>query len=155
MTTSFEELLARDGRLVYKTKGRSMKPMLRQNRDLVVIGVPASRLKKYDVAFYRRGEKYVLHRVIRAKEDHYLIRGDNTFTLENVPDRDVLGVLTAFVRKGRQHTVDEKGYRLYVRLWDGIYSLRAACFGFRRLAISVLRRLGMLPLLGKLLRRGR
>ena len=155
MTTSFEELLARDGRLVYKTKGRSMKPMLRQNRDLVVIGVPASRLKKYDVAFYRRGEKYVLHRVIRAKEDHYLIRGDNTFTLENVPDRDVLGVLTAFVRKGRQHTVDEKGYRLYVRLWDGIYPLRAACFGFRRLAISVLRRLGMLPLLGKLLRRGR
>ena len=155
MTTSFEELLARDGRLVYKTKGRSMKPMLRQNRDLVVIGVPASRLKKYDVAFYRRGEKYVLHRVIRVKEDHYLIRGDNTFTLENVPDRDVLGVLTAFVRKGRQHTVDEKGYRLYVRLWDGIYPLRAACFGFRRLAISVLRRLGMLPLLGKLLRRGR
>ena len=97
MTTTFEQLLAQDGRLVYKTKGTSMEPMLRQNRDLVIIEVPASRLKKYDVALYRRGESYVLHRVVDVKEDCYLIRGDNTYTLENVPDRAVLGVLTGFV----------------------------------------------------------
>ena len=69
MTTTFEQLLAQDGRLVYKTKGTSMEPMLRQNRDLVIIEVPASRLKKYDVALYRRGESYVLHRVVDVKED--------------------------------------------------------------------------------------
>ncbi|MBQ7195753.1 MAG: hypothetical protein IJS07_09010 [Bacteroidales bacterium] len=49
MSAAFEELLARDGYLVYKTHGVSMEPMLRQNRDLVTIRVPASHLKKYDV----------------------------------------------------------------------------------------------------------
>ena len=34
---TFEDILARDGKLVYKTRGVSMEPMLRQNRDLVVI----------------------------------------------------------------------------------------------------------------------
>lgn len=153
MTTTFEELLARDGRLVYKTKGTSMEPMLRQNRDLVVIEVPASRLKKDDIALYRRGENYVLHRVIDVKEDRYLIRGDNTYTLENVPDRAVLGVLTGFVRKGKQHSVDEGGYRRYVRFWNAIYPLRAVCFRCRRLFVRIARRLGILPLLKRILRR--
>lgn len=153
MTTTFEELLARDGRLVYKTKGTSMEPMLRQNRDLVVIEVPASRLKKDDIALYRRGENYVLHRVIDVKEDRYLIRGDNTYTLENVPDRAVLGVLTGFVRKGKQHSVDEEGYRRYVCFWNVIYPLRAVCFRCRRLFVRIARKLGILPLLKKLLRR--
>ena len=76
-----EEILTRDGKLVYRTKGVSMEPMLRQNRDLVVISVPSSRLRKYDVALYRRGGSYVLHRVIDVKDDGYLIRGDNTFSL--------------------------------------------------------------------------
>ena len=34
---SFEEILARDGRLIYKTRGVSMLPMLHQDRDLVVM----------------------------------------------------------------------------------------------------------------------
>lgn len=55
--SSFEELLEKDGRLVYKTRGVSMNPMLYQNRDLVVIEPPAGRLDKYDVALYRRGKQ--------------------------------------------------------------------------------------------------
>ena len=31
---SFEEILARDGVLVYKTRGRSMEPLLREGRDI-------------------------------------------------------------------------------------------------------------------------
>ena len=123
-TTTFEELLARDGRLVYKTRGVSMKPMLRQNRDLVVVKVPSRRLNKYDVALYKRGRNYVLHRVIEVKQDHYLIRGDNTFTMETVPENSVIGVLTGFQRNGKEHEVTEKGYQLYVRLWNFLYPLR-------------------------------
>ena len=48
MTMTLEQLLARDGRLIYKISGISMEPMLRQNRDLVMIRVPEERLKKYD-----------------------------------------------------------------------------------------------------------
>ena len=75
MLTSFEKILSRDGKLVYRTKGISMEPILRQNRDQVIIRVHDSRLKKYDVALYRRGWSYILHRVIRVCDDHCLIPG--------------------------------------------------------------------------------
>ena len=155
MNVTFGELLSRDGKLVYKTCGVSMEPMLRQNRDLVVIEVPASRLKKYDVALYKRGTSYVLHRVIGVKDDHYLIRGDNTYALETVPDSAVLGVLTAFQRKGKKYSVTDRGYRCYVRFWNAIYPLRALRARCRRLAVGIARRLGILPLLKRILRRER
>jgi hypothetical protein len=65
----------------------------------------------------------------------------------------VLGVLTGFVRKGKQHSVDEEGYRRYVRFWNVIYPLRAVCFRFRRWSVGIARKLGILPHLKKLLRR--
>ena len=128
-TASFESILDRDGKLVYKTKGSSMKPMLRENRDLVIIEKPSGRLKRYDVALYRRRQAYVLHRVIRTREQDYAIRGDNTYSLETgITDADMLGVLTAFVRDGHEVSVTDLSYRLYVRLWCALYPLRFAVF---------------------------
>jgi signal peptidase I len=98
---TFEDVLARDGYLVYRTRGRSMEPMLRQDRDLITARVPTGRLKKYDVALYKRGSAYVLHRVVGVRPDHYLIRGDNTYAIERVPDEAVIGVLSAFLRNSR------------------------------------------------------
>ena len=120
MSVKFEELLARDGYLVYKTRGVSMKPMLRQNRDLVIIRIPACRLQTYEVALYRRGRSYVLHRVIGVEKDHYLIRGDNTYSVETVPDEAVIGVLTSFKRKGKTISTENRFYRFYVRFWNTI-----------------------------------
>ena len=151
--TRFEDLLRKDGRLVYKTKGTSMEPMLRQNRDLVIIEVPSSCLRKYDVALYKREDKYVLHRVIGVKDGYYCIRGDNTYAIEHVPFEAVIGMLVRFNRKGKLHAVTEHGYRFYARFWNAIYPLRAAWKRIRRLLIRVAKKLGILPLLKKLLRR--
>ena len=121
---TFEEILARDGKLVYKIKGVSMLPMLHQNRDLVAIAKPEGRLKKYDVALYKRGSAYVLHRVIGVKEWGYHIRGDNTYALEKVPDHAVIGVLTGFTRKGKEVAVDNRAYQCYTHIWCAIYPVR-------------------------------
>lgn len=101
-----------------------MKPMLYVNRDLVIISVPQGRLQPYDVALYRRGSAYVLHRVIQVREKDYLIRGDNTYRLEVVPDSAVIGVLTGFKRKGKDYSVQDPAYRRYVRVWCAIYPAR-------------------------------
>ena len=151
--TRFEDLLREDGRLVYKTKGTSMEPMLRQNRDLVIIEVPFSCLQKYDVALYKRGESYVLHRVIGVEDGYYRIRGDNTYAVERVPFGNVIGVLTAFNRKGKQHTVTERGYRFYAQFWNAIYPLRAVWRKLRTLLVRAAKKLGLAPILKKLLRR--
>lgn len=150
---TFEEILARDGTLVYKTKGKSMQPMLKENRDLVTVTVPHGRLQPYDVALYRRGKNCVLHRVIRVKADHYLIRGDNTFEWETVRDEDVIGVLTGFQRKGKPHSVSDRGYRLYARVWNALYPLRYGWFRCRRLLVRVLEKLGLLQFVKRMLHR--
>ncbi len=125
-TIGFEEILKRDGVLVYRTQGVSMRPMLKQNRDLVTIRPVSGRLKKYDVPLYRKqGGGYLLHRIIAVTENGYVIRGDNTYKKElDVTDNDIVGVLTAFKRKGKDYTVESKGYRLYARVWNFIYPLR-------------------------------
>lgn len=140
---SIEDILKRDGKLIYKTQGYSMLPMLHQNQDLVMIRIPEGRLKKYDVALYRRGQKYVLHRVIGVREREYLIRGDNTYQIEHVADDAVIGVLTRFVRKGKEHSVDEIGYKIYSRFWCVAYPARVWYLRLRKTAGKTARRMGL------------
>ena len=128
--------------------------MLRQNRDLVILQAPVSRLQKNDVALYRRGRDYVLHRVISVLSDGYLIRGDNTYSMENVPEEAILGVLTGFQRKGKDHSINERGYRLYVAFWNAIYPLRHDYVRLRRVTSRIVKKTGILSLLKKVIRHG-
>ena len=126
--SSFEEILETEGRLVYSSVGRSMLPLIRQGRDLLIVERPRGRLKKYDVPLFRRANgQYVLHRVIQVREKDYVLRGDNQRVRESgITDGQILGVLKAVVRDGKELSVDDWRYRLYVRVWCGLYPLRSA-----------------------------
>ena len=107
------------------TAGVSMRPLFKTGRDMVIIEKPKGELSRFDVALYRsRSGAYTLHRVIRVKDDEYLIRGDNTFRIEHIAKDRVIGVLTAFNRKGKRHSTSELGYRIYSRVWNFIYPVR-------------------------------
>lgn len=113
---SYEEYLEAHGSLTYTNVGVSMLPLLRQGKDLFTVQRKGgARCKAGDVVLYRRPpNQYVLHRVIAVRPDDYVILGDNCVAKEyGIKDGDILGVMTAYVRNGRQHTVDERGYRLY------------------------------------------
>ena len=139
---TMEELLKRDGFLVYKTRGVSMRPLFKENRDLVTIRPFDGRLKKYDVPLYRRRDKrYTLHRIIKVRENDYVIRGDNTFFKEYVSDNAIVGVLTSFQRKKKEYPVTSRGYRFYARFWNFIYPLRFVLHKCRRLGGKVKRAL--------------
>ena len=117
---SYEEYLDRYQRLVRTNVGVSMLPLLRQGRDLFIVEKRGpGRLKAGDVVLYRRPpDKYVLHRIVQVREKDYVILGDNCVNREyGITDDDILGVMTGFVRDGKQHTVTERGYRLYRFLW--------------------------------------
>lgn len=133
-TSSFEELLERDGKLVYTNVGVSMMPLLRQHRDVMVIGrVPeGERLKKYDAPLYkRRNGQYILHRILEVREKDYVVCGDNCWQKERVTDAQILGVLQAVVRDGREIPVTDKKYLWYVHLWCDFYPIRARLFWCR------------------------
>lgn len=137
-----EESLEKFGFYTSETQGTSMEPLFRTHRDTVLVVRPEGELKKYDAALYKGGSgKYILHRVIAVRDDCYVIRGDNTFVREYVPKERVIGVLSGFCRKGKNHSVDERGYRVYVRVWNFIYPVRAVLNFIFRVARKVFRTL--------------
>ncbi len=124
--TKFEDIIERDGKLIYTNVGDSMHPLIRQDRDLLIIEKPEGRLKKYDVPLYKRDSgQYVLHRILKVRDDDYVICGDNRCSREyGITDRHIIGVLTAVVRDGKEISVTDLKYRLYVHLWCGLFPLR-------------------------------
>ena len=149
-TLRFEDLLERDGRLVYTNKGVSMMPLLREDRDLMVIEKKGpGPCRKYDAVLFRRPGlegrgAYVLHRILRCNADgSYWIVGDNCCSGETVREEQILGVLRAVVRDGKTVPVTAPLYRLYVHLWCDCYPLRFFLLRLRPLAGAALRRLGL------------
>ena len=139
MSTSIEEQLKNGGTYVSTTSGSSMRPMLRDRRDRVIVTAIGDReLKKYELPLYRRADgKYVLHRIIGVKEDCYVIRGDNTFQKEFVPREQILGYVTEFYRGEKHVKTDNRAYRMYAALWQGIYPLRALLHGLHVFASRI------------------
>ena len=126
--SSFEEEIQRKGYLLYRVEGDSMMPLIRQDKDLVLIsGKPDGRLKKYDVPLYKRDSgQYVLHRVLRVRENDYVLCGDNRWQREtDISDRHIIGVLTAVIRNGKKLPTNSRRYRLYSHLWCDLFYLRA------------------------------
>ncbi len=126
--STFEEQLAQTGKLIYTNVGDSMMPLIRQDRDLLIIEKkPEGRLKKYDVPLYKRDSgQYVLHRILKVRENDYVICGDNRWRREyGIGDRHIIGVLTGVVRDGKTIPVTDKKYRFYVHLWCDLFYLRA------------------------------
>ncbi len=125
--SSFEEQLQKNGKLIYTNVGDSMMPLIRQDRDLLVIRPVHARLKKYDVPLYRRDSgKYVLHRILKVRDQDYVICGDNRWSREyGITDKHIIGVLTAVIRDGKEIPVTDKKYLCYVHLWCDFFPIRA------------------------------
>ena len=101
---SFEEILAKQGKLVYTNVGTSMMPLLRQHHDLLIIAPkPEGRLKMWDVPLYRRDNgQYVMHRVLWVRKNDYILCGDNQYYPETgIQDRHIIGVLESRSRDGK------------------------------------------------------
>lgn len=145
--TSFEEMLNEKGFIVYTNVGYSMLPLLRQKKDVIEIRKKTpERCKKYDVVLYKRGNRYILHRILRVLPDGYIIAGDhNTFIETDITDARILGIMTRVIRDGKTITPENGWYRMYVHLWCDAYPVRMALlkikFGIRWFAGGVKRRI--------------
>ena len=111
------DYLAENGRLTYSNSGTSMMPLLKEGRDLFTVRAkrPGERFAVGDVVLYLRPpDKYVLHRIVEVGDGSYSMLGDNCVTRETgIPESDVLGVMTGYVRKGKAHSVTEPAYQRY------------------------------------------
>ena len=129
-----EELLSTQGYIAYTNNGTSMMPLLRQQRDIIEIRPKGgNRCKKYDVVLYKRGENYILHRILRVLPDRYIIAGDNNTFLEyDIKDEQIIGVMVRVIRDGKEIRMTDKKYRLYVHIWCDFYPVRMILLRIKR-----------------------
>ena len=139
-----EDVLKEKGVYMGPTVGVSMLPMLKTRRDTIVVKPKTERLKRLDVALYKRGEDYILHRVLESVDGGYIIRGDNCYADENVPEDAVIGVLTEFFRKDKHILCTDEKYIRYAEK-------RLKTYKFRRFFVRIKRKIFAFG--GKVLRR--
>ena len=121
-----EDVLQKQGYYISTTVGTSMYPMLRNRKDTIIVRPVTGKLKKYDIPLYRRGDNYVLHRIVGAISDgRYIICGDNCLHREyGITDEQIIGVLTGFRRGEKEINMKGTGYRSYCRVWVAMYPIR-------------------------------
>jgi len=112
------ECLERGDTFRFKPGGVSMLPTIRPNRDIVVVKAAPERLKKYDLPLYRRKSgQFVLHRVIKV-EQTYTCVGDGQFQTEpGITHEQIVAIVTAIIRDGKEISVRNPVYKLYCRFW--------------------------------------
>lgn len=135
--STFEEELKEKGVLVYTNVGTSMRPLIRQGKDVMIISSLdklGRNLKKMDVPLYKRESgQYVLHRIIKVTKDGYVIRGDNTYSNEyGVTDHQIIGVLSGVIRNGKEISVNSFGYKVYSYFWLYTYYIRKVVVWMKR-----------------------
>ncbi len=140
-----EEQLKNGGNVIFKPKGISMLPLIRQGIDSVLIKKPEFPLKKYDIPLFRRNDgSFILHRILKVRSDGtYVICGDNQTVKEyGVKDEQIIGVVAGIYRDKKLVPVSNFVYKIYSRsLW--IRRLWRKSF-IRRAFKGVLRRCGLI-----------
>ncbi|MBI9008560.1 MAG: S24/S26 family peptidase [Tenericutes bacterium] len=79
-----------------KVFGTSMKPFLKDQESTVILKKYSGTLKKYHIYFYHIGDKYILHRFLKTKNNKNYFRGDALNGYELVRNEDVLAEVVAY-----------------------------------------------------------
>jgi hypothetical protein len=126
------EELIKHGNYISVPRGISMRPMIYGQRDAVLIESLKQAPRRYDLVMYTRAnEQGVIHRVIRKRENDYIICGDNCYQLEYVRPEQIKGIVTRFNRKGKWYSVDNVWYKLYVHIWVDLLFVKRPLFYVR------------------------
>ena len=106
--------------IILKVRGMSMFPLLKDNRDSFKLEKITSKPKRKDIVLYKRDNgQYVLHRIIKEKDNLYTIVGDNQHVKEYPIRLDqILGVVSEVIRKDKVINLKtSKKYKIYSSLW--------------------------------------
>ena len=137
------EELKKHGRYFSVPSGVSMWPMIEKHRKgILEIRELKEPARRYDVVMYTRpNQQGVIHRVLRVRDDDYIIAGDNCWRREYVPKDQVRGIAVSFYRKGQWIGTDNRWYRCYARLWTDLFFIRRPILRLRDRGQRLLRKL--------------
>lgn len=114
---NFHQALNELGVIGFVPKGNSMWPFIINNKHTVIIRKKEQRLKPLDVAFYKRGDSFVLHRVVRLMPSGYVMRGDSRLEEENVLEEQVIGVMVELHKGKTSLDINSEKYLKKIQKW--------------------------------------
>lgn len=134
--------LLREKRTVTITlTGFSMRPFLEDKRDKGVLKLPGKIRPGMPVMAFVDRKRYILHRVIRVKDDIVTLMGDGNLGTEQCRISDIVAEVEGFYRKGRTKMDYVSGWkwRVYSFIWMKLTPFRRyLLFIYRRLWIPIL-----------------
>jgi len=122
------QLLDEGHTATFRVRGVSMRPFLEDCRDKVLLEPLRREPRLGDVVLAEVSpRRYVLHRIVRIDGEKITMRGDgNVYGTEEFERRNIIGIATAFYRKGRTRPdlVTSAKWKLYSRAWKLLTPLR-------------------------------
>lgn len=106
--------------------GFSMTPFLVSGRDRVLLRPAPDRLRRGDIAFYRRTSgRLVLHRVIRVAPEGYYFVGDAQSDIEGpISPTQILAIADEAQRKGRVQRAGCFWWEFFRHVWPVLLPVR-------------------------------
>lgn len=128
------EMLSEGRTVIIPTKGRSMLPFIRGERDCVSL-VRKDTLEPKDIVLaYVDGSRYVLHRVIGIDGDIVTLMGDgNRAGHENCRRADVCGTVKEIIKEnGRKIDTDSSWFKFKSSIWLRLLPVRRYLLWIKR-----------------------
>ena len=133
-----ERLLSDGEDVTIMVRGNSMRPLLRDGRDKVVVRCfCGENIALGDVMLFRYNGGYIMHRVVRIEGDRIVFAGDGNYKRwEIAARRDVVARIVAVIRpSGRRVNFDSQRWRTLSTAWLVLPQI------VRRVILGVLRRI--------------
>lgn len=133
-----ERLLTEGSEAEFRLNGNSMRPLLRNGRDVVIIApVAAERVAEGDVVLFRYQGKHILHRIIKRSGENLLLAGDGNYCrFETATTSEVIGRLVRVRRpSGKVISCESRSWRWRSKAWLSLPAI------VRRIILGLARRL--------------
>lgn len=101
--------------VLFKIKGTSMWPFFKDGKTTVTLTKPQT-IKRFEVYLFAYQDKYIIHRLIKIKNERYIFQGDGLISKEVVDKGAIIGLVSAYETKKRIDT-HSKLYKLRVFLY--------------------------------------
>ena len=132
-----ERLLSQSDEVTITIRGNSMRPMLRDGRDVVVLRrYDGGSVSVGDVMLFRYRAGCVLHRVVKVEGEWITFSGDGNYKLyEKAQRSDIVARMVAYVRGGCRRECNSRQWQRFSYLWMALPMI------VRRIVLGVMRRL--------------
>lgn len=119
-----EDELKKGNKVKFKTKGRSMYPLLLDGRDSVVLK-KINKIKINDIVLFKTDSgEYKLHRVKKIKNESIFTRGDALSKYDKAVKKDsIIATAVSFERNGKTINADNIFYKIYSSLYTSDFIL--------------------------------